>query len=156
MPEYNDPAIQTFEKALTPLYAGKWAEARKHFERVINESETNDLTARARLFADVCERNEAGEVKLDDPYLEALMAKNDGDLDLAMTILTSGDLTDSDGRIAFLGAIVHALRGENSAAMSKLGQAIELAPENRVRAFHDADFEALHELPEWQAMYEEE
>ena len=156
MSDFTDPAIKTFEKGLKPLHKGDWSEAQKWFEKAIDESESNDLTARARLFVEVCEREAEGEPKLDDPYLDALVAKNRGDLDEAAATLSTAGKTGSDSTHAYLDAAIKALRGDGASAIGALDSAIGLDAANRVRAFHDSDFEALHELPEWQALYEQE
>ena len=151
MTSYVDPAIKKFEKGLTPLYAGKWAEARKLFETVVEEAELSHLRVRAQALIDACLRREESGTSEDDPYLDALASKNVGNFDKALSIAVQHG---SEERFVYLSACAQALAGNQDAALETLSRAIELEPTNRVRAFHDSDLESLVGRPEFDGLFE--
>lgn len=151
---FVDPAIVHFERGLKPLYAGKWEEAKAHFEKLIAESEQADLTARARLFVDMCNRRLEKPGEIDDPYLEAVMAKNRGQLEAALELCNRSGRGSKEERFAYLAASVLALQGHAGQALALLRQSIEMSPTNRVQAYFDSDFASLRDLDEWDALFE--
>lgn len=154
---FVDPTISHFEKGLEAFHAKNWAAARKSFAAVLEECEQLELSARARLFLKACDEQEEGEgTGIDDAFLAAVVAKNNGDFDTALEITKSGGRAGKDERFAYLLASLTALGGEPEEALEQLEKAIAMNPENRIHAFHDSDFEALHELEEFQALYESE
>ncbi|MEM1250006.1 MAG: hypothetical protein AAGA81_08235 [Acidobacteriota bacterium] len=154
---FVDPTVTHFEKGLEAFHASKWAQARKSFEAVIAECEQLELTARARLYLQACdEREEGAGTGPEDAFLEAVMAKNSGDFETATEICSRGGRAGKDEKFAYLHASLVALAGDPEEAMALLEKAIEMNPENRIHAYHDSDFEALHELEAYQALYETE
>ncbi len=151
---FVDPSVEHYEKGLEPFHKGQWGEAKKHFEKVVEQSEQNDLTARARLFISMCDENLAGPEKLDDPFLEAVIAKNEGNLEAASELCNLNDRRSSDDRFAYLAASVKALEGAHQAAMDLLKNAIALNPTNRIQAFHDPDFESMRDSSEFRELFE--
>ena len=71
---FIDPSVEHYEKGLEPFHSGRWSEAKKHFEKVVAQSEQNDLAARARVFIGICEEDLAGPGDAGDPFLEAGVA----------------------------------------------------------------------------------
>lgn len=139
----SDPALKPFEKGIEALHDGDWKAARKAFETVIAESEEPDLTARARQHLRVVERRSGGDDGGEaSPYMEAVLARNRGDLDGALEIAGKAK-KDEDGRFAYLAAAVHALRGDEDEAVKALQEAVDADPAHRVHAFHDPDFAEL-------------
>lgn len=155
--KYVDPAVKDFEAGLKALHGGKTADAKKRFEKVIANSEQSDLTMRARSYLKVCEQR-AGKVSSDDldPFTEAVMARNQGDLDSALEIAKGGGRWAKDARFALLAASIFASRDEGDEAMGHLNKAIELDPASRVQAYHDADFDPIREREDFQALYASE
>ena len=155
--KYVDPAVKDFEAGLKAFHDGKVATARKSFEKVIENSEQSDLTMRARSYLTACERR-SGEASADDldPYTEAVMAKNQGDLDAALEIAKGGGRWAKDARFALLAAGIFASREEGDEAMGHLNKAIELDPASRVQAYHDIDFDPIREREDFQALYASE
>jgi tetratricopeptide (TPR) repeat protein len=139
-----DPMLGPFEKGLEALYAGKWKQAAELFERVAADSEQPDLAARARQHLAAARRRAAAGEQEDEPYLQAVYAKNRGDLDEAHQIV-EGQRKDDGGRFAYLAASLHALGGRRSEAAEALGQAIEADPRHKVNAYHDPDFADLRQ-----------
>src|SRR5690349_2054526 len=92
-------ALDIYTEGLAALGRQDWAEAARLFETVIQESDTPELTLRARQFLATSrqklaqnqqEDRAAGED--DDPYLRALFEKNRGDFRRSL------ELCRQDGR----------------------------------------------------------
>jgi len=150
---YDDPVVEAFEEALGAVHAGKWKDAASRLERVIEKTDQPEIAARARQYLAVCraqmETPPADDG--DDPFLQAVVLKNQGDLEGALAIV--GDGSDKDDRFLYLAASIHALRKEGTAAEKALLRAVEINPKNRVYAFHDPDFSHLRELEEYAHLF---
>ncbi len=143
-----DPAMGIFEEAVKALYRKSWKKAEGLFDKVIEQSESIDLTDRSRQYAEVCRARSAEDAAPADPYLRAVYHKNRGELDAAMELCDQhGGPTDEN--FTFLKASIHALSERFEEAAEALRLAVEINPENRVHAFHDPDFEALREDSEF-------
>ncbi len=154
---FVDPSITDFEKGLEEFHSGKWAAAKKKFEAVLEVCEQMELSARARQLARTCEENlEKDGGGADDPYLEAVMAKNVGDYQAALEICSAGGRSGKDERFAYLAASLVALDGEPEEAMTLLLKAIDMNPTNRIHAYHDSDFDALREVEAFTDLFETE
>ena len=141
----QDAVVERYEEALRLLYEKKWAEAGKVFEAIIDTPDHPQVTDRARQFLEVCQQRSAGDGESADPYLEAVFAKNQGDLDSARELCQKHGSKDDDGRYTYLLASIEALGGEAEEALSLLENAIRLEPKHRVYAFHDPDFASIRE-----------
>ncbi len=139
-----DPATGTFEEAVQALYRKSWKKAEGLFQKVIEESESIDLTDRSRQYLTVCRSRSSEESAPADPYLRAVFHKNRGELALAMEACDESAATE-DEKFIFLKASIHALAERFEEATEALTRAVEMNPENRVHAFHDPDFEVLRE-----------
>ncbi len=143
--EAADAALKKLEAGIELFHGDRVAEARTEFEAVIAGGAVGRLTSRARDYLAACDRAEAAkDGKGNDAFLEAVMARNDGDLEGALKICTAGSRT-RDGRFVYLASCIRALLGESAPALDSLAKAVELDPTNRVRAFHDTDFASLNE-----------
>ena len=151
---FVDPTLDDYEKAVEALYGEKWGVARKHLQTVIEQGERPDLAARARQLLKMAQEREEGDVETDDPFLEAVAAKNRGDLETALDLCNRGGRRGKDERFAYLAASVMALEGAEDEALELLGAAIEMNRENRIHAYHDPDFEQVRELPEFRELLE--
>lgn len=144
-PSTADSALEDLEAGIALFYEDRVAEARARFEDVVAGGGESRFVVRAKDFLAACERAESSaEGGLNDPFLEAVMARNDGELERALE-LCEGKGRDRDDRFVYLAACVHGLMGDQEAALDVLTKAVELDPKNRVRAFHDGDFSSLHE-----------
>ena len=143
-----DPATEPFEEAVKALYRKSWKKAEGLFDKAIDISQSPDLTDRARQYVEVCRARQADEGEAPDPFVEAVYHKNRGDLDAAMDLVRKHGKAKED-RYVFLEASIHALADRAEEAVDSLNKAIELNSENRVHAFHDPDFAALRENPEF-------
>jgi uncharacterized membrane-anchored protein len=148
-----DPALSDYESGLQALFGGKIAAARKHFEAVVASAEQPEIRARATSYLELCARRESTVAPPDDPYLEAVAAKNDGDFDAARDLASRGGRKGKDERFAYLAAAVEALSGNTAEAVRQLQQAIEMNAENRIHAFHDSDFQSLRGEPGFDELY---
>ena len=142
-------ALDIYTEGIAALGRQDWAEAARLFETVIQESDTPELTQRARQFLATSRqklaRNQqedraAGE---DDPYLRALFEKNRGDFRQALELCRKDAREQKDDRFAYLAASIHALEGRPDDAVQSLTRAVELNRKNRIHAFHDPDFADL-------------
>jgi tetratricopeptide (TPR) repeat protein len=150
-----DPALADFEKGLAAFHTNKIATASKHFQVVLDSSDESDLRNRAQVYLDVCEARESvDDEKSDDPFLEAVVAKNLGDFEAAMAVCNAGGRRSKDERFAYLAATVKAAAGEEEEALALLRQAIEMNPENRVHAFHDSDFDSMRSSADFEELFE--
>ena len=141
----NDAALKNLEAGIELFHAERTGEARAEFEAVVAAAAESRLASRARDYLAACGRAEAAKDEKDaDAFTEAVMARNDGDLEGALEICAAGSRAD-DGRFVYLASCIRALMGEEAEALDLLAKAIALDPKNRVRAFHDADFASLHE-----------
>lgn len=144
-PSTADSALKDLEAGIALFYEDRVAEAKARFEDVVAGGGESRFVVRAKDFLAACERAESSaEATPDDPFLEAVMARNDGELERALE-LCEGKGQDQDDRFVYLAACVRALMGDEEAALDLLTKAVELDPKNRVRAFHDGDFSSLHE-----------
>lgn len=151
----HDAAVASFEKALDLVHGGKWKKAATALEAVIEESDTPELTDRARQYLRVCQSKLEGEPTIDDAYLAAVVHKNRGDLDGARQLVEKqGKAAEKEDRFAYLLASLHALQGDEDDAIQVLGKAIQLDPKNRVQAYHDPDFRELREHEDFQKLLE--
>lgn len=154
---WRDPAFDDFESGLEAFHGGRLAAARKLFDKVISECDQPELRQRSRTYLALCDHPAgAGSGGApEDAYLEALAARNNGDFATALSMCAAGGRRAKDERFAYLAAAVNALSGSADDAFELLGVAIELNPENRVHAFHDSDFEALHADERFAALFED-
>ena len=151
----ENPTVRIYERGLKALHAGKWQQANKYFEQVIQDSDEADLVGQARRFARVCESHlrRGPDRQAEDPFLRAVYERNRGKLEEALSICSRGGRQGKDERFAYLAASIHVLKGDLEAATRLLRLAIEINPKNRVHAFHDPDFEALRNDPELKAIF---
>ncbi len=152
--KYLDPAIEHYERGLKPLFAGKWEEAKKLFDKVIEQSEENGLTERARSMARVCEVRLRPDPADLDPYLQAVGEHNRGAFERALALATEAGRATKDTRFAYLAGAASSALGRNGDALAHLRRAVELEPRARIQAFHDSDFAALHDHTDFLAFFD--
>jgi hypothetical protein len=139
-----DPALDLFGRAITATHQQRWREAATLLRRLLAETDDDPAIAeRARQYLALCEQrlsNGKAPEGEDDPYLQAVVAKNRGDFGEALALCRRGGRHRRDERMAYLAASILALEGEVSEAAELLALAVELNARNRVQAFHDSDF----------------
>lgn len=140
----DDPDLDVYDKALGLMHGGKWKQAAELFDKIADQTDSPHLADRARQNRVVCRHRLAKEDgSQDDPYLQAVFEKNEGNFDTARELCKKHGKLDQDERFAYLAASVEALAGSADRAVGHLATAIRLEPKNRVHAFHDPDFKSL-------------
>ena len=148
-----DPALDKFTQALDAFHKKDWARAAELFEGAVAESDSLELSARARQYLaasrqridEAAGSKSKGKAKQEDgdPFLRAVFEKNRGDSVAALELCRQEGRDKKDERFAYLAAAIHASEGRTEEAVEALSRAIELNPKNRVHAFHDPDFADL-------------
>ena len=149
----RDPLLDVYERGLKAMHQGKWREAAKSFEKVVEESREVDLVGRARRNLRICKARLGKGESADDPFLKAVYERNRGNFEEALAICSAGGRQSKDERFAYLAASIYSLTDELEKAGSFLSLAIELNPKNRIHAFHDADFETLRDHQEYRQLF---
>lgn len=146
----NEPLLETYQKGLEALYAGKREQAVKLLTTVAEECDQPELAERARQMVRAAVGSSPGgeDGAAQDDMLVAVFEKNRGNYDRALEIAKRGGRGTKDERWAYLVAAIHASGERVDEAAAALATAIELSPENRVHAFHDPDFAALRKSDE--------
>ncbi len=148
--------LDTFAEALAALNGKDWTRAATLFQAVIQEDDLPEITGRARQFLAVAQQKAqpaAKETGGQDSYLQAVIAKNRGDLERALEIAKQGDKGGKDDRFAYLVASIHALENRTEEAAEALSRAVELNSKNRIHAFHDADFTGLRSHRDYRHLF---
>ena len=149
--------LSDFEGGLDHLQHGRWATAEKAFRKVAESDGGTPLADRCRQMIEVCDQRRSKDDASDgDPYLRAVFAKNEGDLDTAMEYCSRGGLKGKDERFAYLAATIEGARGNTEEAAKLLERAIEMDAKNRVHAYWDPDFAEMREDPELSEIFDAE
>lgn len=151
----DDAVLKGYGEGLKLLHDKQWKQAAARFEVVIDEADNPHLADRARQNLAVCRQRLHDDETSQDPYLQAVFEKNHGNLDGALELCSQHGKLDKEERYAYLAASIRALAGDEKAALKHLQTAIRLEPKNRVHAFHDPDFEALHDGDEFRNLMSE-
>lgn len=147
----EDSLVPTYEKALRALHDEKWEKAAEVFAEVAKGADQLELAAKARGYLRLCERHLADDDGgFDEPFDEAVFELNRGNLERVLELCGEAD---EDERWVYLRAAVRSREGELADAAEALGRAIEMNSTNRVRAYHDPDFEALRESDEHAGLF---
>lgn len=142
----TDPLLDLFGQAVAAAQRQRFREAAGMFQRLLAESDDEPtLRERSRQYLTLCEQRLAnGSAPAadaeEDPYLQAVVAKNRGDFAEALALCRRGGRHRRDERMAYLAASILALQGELAEASELLAFAVGQNARNRVQAFHDSDF----------------
>ncbi|HVR99020.1 MAG TPA: hypothetical protein VMW27_20540 [Thermoanaerobaculia bacterium] len=148
--------LDIFAEALAALNGKDWKRAVTLFESVIEQDDLPEISGRARQFLAIArqkaqpEKDDGGD---QDPYLQAVVAKNRGDFERALELAKKGDKGGKDDRFAYLVASIHALENRTEEAAEALSRAVELNSKNRIHAFHDADFNGLRNNRDYRHLF---
>ena len=139
-----DPQLELFGRAVAAAQQKHWREAAGLFRRLLAHTDDDpSLGERARQYLVLCEQrltNGGAAAEDDDPYLQAVVAKNRGDFAAALALCRRGGRHHRDERMAYLAASILALEGEIAESAELLAKAVEQNARNRVQAYHDSDF----------------
>ena len=145
-PPATDPLLALFGNAVAAAQRQHFREAAGMFRRLLKESDDEPtLRDRSRQYLTLCEQRlangnpAAGEAE-EDPYLQAVVAKNRGNFAEALALCRRGGRHRRDERMAYLAASILALEGELPEAAELLAFAVGQNARNRVQAIHDSDF----------------
>ena len=139
-------SVDHYKDGMAALYAGEWERAATLLESVNSEG-YGELAARAAQFAAVA-RQRMADAPPEDPWLRAVYEKNRGRYDDALKVCADDGRCESDGRFAYLAAVLQTLRGDLDTARGHLERAVALDPHNRAHALHDPDLRPLREPAE--------
>jgi tetratricopeptide (TPR) repeat protein len=134
-------AVVHYQQGLEALYAGQWERAATLLETVAGDN-AGELSARAGQFAAVA-RQRLAEAPPEDPWLRAVYEKNRGRFAEAMAMCRDDGRCESDGRFAYMAAVLHTLQGDLESGRAHLERAVVLDPHNRAHALHDPDLRPL-------------
>jgi tetratricopeptide (TPR) repeat protein len=157
-----DTSLKAYTQAVEALHRKSWSKAAKLFATVVESSDLPEVRERARQYLAACQQQEAlHEAKTAkkppgdeaDPYLRAVVAKNQGDLAAAFAACRQGGRDQKDERFAYLAASIHAVEGRVEEAAQALSRAVELNAKNRIHAFHDPDFAELRGNPSFRHLF---
>jgi tetratricopeptide (TPR) repeat protein len=149
-------ALAVYEAGVRALQRHDYQSGAEGFRGVIQRyPEERELVERARLYLQVCERENAKRPATPQTASEwvyaATVALNAGDPEGALNHLGKAleKAPDSD-HAHYIMAVALADKGELAAALRHLQQAIELNPDNRSTAIQDPDLSAIRDLTEFQ------
>jgi len=158
-PTYHE-AVAMYERGLQALQRRDFAASAEALRNVIERyPDERELLERARLYLKVCERElepkEPAPKTPDEWVYAGTVALNAGDEAAAMRHIQRA-LTD-DARhdhAHYMMAVLSARRGDASAAVDHLRQAVSLNPENRSLARQDPELESLRNDAGFKAIVE--
>lgn len=145
-------AVALYEEGMAALQTHKFSRASTLLRSVLSRyPEERELHERVRLYLNVCERHMAPRAASpstpEERVFAATLAVNAGNYDEALEHLraASSEAPDDDHALYMLASVL-ALRDRTEEAVPFLLRSIDLNPDNRARARHDPDFDALREF----------
>ena len=144
-------ALALYEQGVAALQEHAYPRASALLRSVLSRyPQEKELHERVRLYLNICERHMAPRAAApttpEERVFAATLAFNAGNYDEALEHLrTASKETPDYDHVLYMLASVLARRDEFDEAVPHLLRAIELNPENRSRARHDPDLEALHQ-----------
>ena len=145
-------ALAVYEAGVRALQRHDYLAGAEGFRGVIQKyPEERELVERARLYLQVCERENARRPATPQTATEwvyaATVALNAGDQDAALEHLAKAleAAPDSD-HAHYIMAVALTDKGDSTGALRHLQQAVELNPDNRSTALQDPDLSALRDL----------
>ena len=149
-PSSHEQAVEAFERGFQALQQRQYGKAAELLGAVVNDfSDEKELQERARVYLAICERQAAREPKprsFEDRLHAATVIVNRGAFDEALTQLRKLENDEpSNDYVHYLLTVVHAAVGNAEQALAHLRKAIELAPENQLRAMQDPDLDPLRQ-----------
>jgi tetratricopeptide (TPR) repeat protein len=149
-PSSHEHAVVAFERGFQALQQRQFGKAAEFLSAVVNNfTDEKDLQERARVYLTICERQAGRETKprsFDDRLHAATVIVNRGAFDEALAQLRKLEHDDAgNDYVQYLLSVVYTALGNAEQALAHLRKAIELAPENRIRAAQDPDLEPLRQ-----------
>lgn len=143
--------LTLYEKAITLMGNGKYAEAHKAFDQLL-EGAPHDLADRIRMYIAACvaqiDRGTTEFRTHEERYDYAISLLNHGNYDDAAEHFKEILLKNDGADYAFYGlALLASLTNSSHECLEHLEQAIKLNPMNRIQARGDSDFANMAEDP---------
>lgn len=145
-------AVSLYEEGVAALQTHEFSRASALLRSVLSRyPEERELHERVRLYLNICERHMAPRAASpstpEERVFAATLAVNAGNYEEAIAHLrtASSEAPEHDHALYMLASVL-ALRDEFDEAVSLLLRAIDLNPDNRSRARHDPDLDALREF----------
>lgn len=144
-------ALSAYGEAIKEYRKGRWDKAQALFETFIEKfNGEKELVDRAQIYLTIIK--EKGKRSLPSPktsedcFYLGVYRLNQGEYEEALTWLNKAlELAGDEGRVYYLMAQVHCLRGENDQALDCLKKAIQKDKFYKVLAQNEADFAPLWE-----------
>jgi tetratricopeptide (TPR) repeat protein len=144
-------ARREYEKAIEAFHKRQLESAAVHFEAVIERHpEEKELVDRSRMHLAACrsriQRGETAPTHPEEVFHAAVFEKNRGNVARALELLAALDgfsAGGGEGRMHYLAACCHALRGDADQALSHLRKAIDVEPRTRIHARLEVDLSSL-------------
>jgi tetratricopeptide (TPR) repeat protein len=154
-------AVKLYEKGLEALQQRNFTGASSALKSVIDEhGDERELHERARIYLKICERElaplPAAPQTEEELVLAATVALNEQETEKALGYLEQAvrENPSADG-VHYMLAVLFSQQGNPEQALTHLGRAIELDPENRLVALQEVDFDILKDEIEFQTLVAE-
>ena len=143
--------LELYEKAITLMGTGKYTEAHKAFDQML-EGAPHDLADRIRMYIAACVTQiDKGTTEFrshEERYDYAISLLNHGHYEDAREHFSLILLDRSDCDYAFYGlALLASMTNSTHECLNHLEEAIRLNPRNRIQARSDSDFSNMTEDP---------
>jgi len=159
-PSTHDLAVDAFEHGFQALQQRQFGRAAEFLNSVVNDfPDEKEMQERARVYLSICARQTGGRDpkprSFDERLNAATVAINRGAFDEGLALLRKLEADDSEhDHVHYLLGVLYTSTGDVEKALAHLRKAIEVVPENRIRATQDADLEPLRQNPVFAAMTE--
>jgi tetratricopeptide (TPR) repeat protein len=149
-------ALAVYEAGVRALQRHDYLAGAEGFRGVIQRyPDERELVERARLYLQVCERENAKRPAAPQTAAEcvyaATLALNDGDQERALSHLGKAlEKAPDNDHAHYIMAVALTDRGDSAKALRHLQRAVELNPDNRSTAIQDPDLSPLRNLSAFQ------
>ena len=157
--KHFENAVQAYEAGLKLMHGEEFEKAIRCFEDLINDHpEEPEIQERAKVLIHACEKKIQDKARTvlrsgDDHYNFGIAELNRRELGSAIEHLQQAlKLMPKADHVLYALATANALQGNRDQALQYLKQSIQHRPENRFLATRDADFDSLHEDPDFRQL----
>lgn len=146
-----EKALSAYSQAMKSFHKGDYKKADELFKAFLDKhGSERELIDRAQIYLNVCETRQSKEkVQLktfDDFYHYGVFKTNHGDYEEALKLLEKArEMKPKEGKILYLMADIHCLKGDNEKCLEHLKKAIQLNKYFSILARNEKDFESLWE-----------
>jgi tetratricopeptide (TPR) repeat protein len=157
-PSSHDQAVDVFERGFQALQQRQFARAAEFLRSVVNNfADEKEMQERARVYLAICERQVGAKDpkprSFEDRLNAATITVNRGAFDEALALFRKLESEDpGNDHVQYMLSVTCAAVGDIAQALVHLRNAIEIAPENRLRATQDQDLEPLRQDPAFAAL----